>query len=98
ESMITPPGAFGGPKPKRQKPTYQARQPLVSSRVFPLTTQFRRIYIDGYRWRLLRDLKTCSDITSQMRNTENSATTSSAIRKTILDHHGSDRLPWPDVR
>jgi hypothetical protein len=98
EFMITLLGVSSSPKQRMLKPTYQARQPSVSSKIFHSTKQFLKICSDGYRWKPLTDAKACSGSTSQMRNTGNSTTTSFAKRKTIPDRHGSDRLLGKMIR
>jgi len=48
ESMITLLGVSSSPKQEVLKPTYQARQPPVSSKIFHLTKRFLKICTHGY--------------------------------------------------
>lgn len=46
--MITLLGVSSSPKQEVLKPTYQARQPPVSSKIFHLTKRFLKICTHGY--------------------------------------------------
>jgi hypothetical protein len=55
--MITPFGASGSSKPKRQKPAYQARQPLGES--LPLD---HAVSEDLYRWLSMETFEGCENL------------------------------------